>query len=667
MAREGGSAQFDARIRPKIAGTADAQRRLAATLSSRHLSFPKGPATSPGRRVLVEFLRPDGEVVCRVAGLVLDNEGPGLHLEVTQLDKAARELVGAYRQQAERAQTEAKARARAKEQVRKVPPRQVHEVRERKNERRVEKLSADPATPTASGPIIGIDLGTTNSCVAVVENGRPRVLASAEGYETIPSIVFVESEHQVHVGHRAQQKMLLHPGKAIYGSKRFIGRPYTSREVRTYGHFFRYGLVADARGMTAAKLGDRVIPLEAVAGLILQYARQTATAALGEEVQRCVITVPAYFGETQRRAVMTAGKMAGLSVERVLSEPTAAAVAYGYGRGLDKHVIVYDLGGGTFDASVLRIRDDEMEVLATDGDAFLGGSDFDDRLTEYLCRNIERTRGIDIRDDAVAVQRIRDAAEQAKKELSQESSSDVELPYLAQSEQGPIHFRQVLKREDYERLTEDLVIRSLRVVDQILGDAGLAARDIDDIVMAGGQSRSTHIHRLLAERFGKKPSMRVHPDHAIALGAALVAAAAHGGSSLALTDILPASIQLDVGERSGVILRRGAKLPARTKFEIEAQVGVDAEFTATLYRGEEAQITDNELLGTVRLPSSLSEAIEGTTATVVVDVSADGLLTLAIRHPVTGEIKSLQLSVSETGEATDDVDDIDDFEITVSV
>jgi molecular chaperone DnaK len=661
MSQEGGSAgaKFAARLRPILSASPEDRWRLAASLGSGGMSFRSAPGAGPGSVVLVEFMLPDGRVLCRVAGRVLPPQADqaGVYLQLVDYDDDARQLVAAYRQRAERAQQDARACAAAQAGAQRAPPTRME------GARRIERLSARPPSSSVGGPVVGIDLGTTYSCVAVVENGRPRVLASAEGYETIPSVVFVASEHEVYVGHRAVQKMLLEPDKAIYGSKRFIGRPFTSREVKTYGHFFRYGLVADARGMAAAKLGERVIPLEAVAALILRYARQTASAALGVEVERCVITVPAYFGESQRRAVMQAGQMAGLAVERVVSEPTAAAVAYGYGRGLNKHVIVYDLGGGTFDASVLKISGDEMEVLATDGDPFLGGSDFDDRLTEYLCRVIERQHGIDIREDAVTVQRLRDAAEVAKRTLSQEVNAVVELPHLAQTAAGPLHFRYRLSREDYERLTEDLVVRSIQLVDAILRDAGLSAKQIDDIIMAGGQSRSPHIHRLITERFGKKPSMRVHPDHAIAIGASLVAAAAHGQASMSLTDILPASIHLDTGDRSGVILRRGQRLPARTKFEIEPRVGEDAEFSVTLYRGDHPALRDNELLGTVRLPSSLSEAIEGTTAIVVVDVSADGLLTLAMRHPVTGEVNSLQLSMSKSSAATDD---IDDFEITVA-
>jgi len=365
---------------------------------------------------------------------------------------------------------------------------------------------------------------------------------------------------------------------------------------------------------------------------------------------------------TERRAVLQAGRMAGLVVERMVSEPTAAAVAYGYGRGIDNLVLVYDLGGGTFDASILHIAGERMKVLATDGDPFLGGADFDDRLTEYLCMTIEQKHGVNVRVDPVAVRRLRDAAEEAKRHLSQDAEVMVELPHIAHTAEGPVHVRHPVTRDQYERLTQDLVLRSIRVVDGILHEAGLTAPKIDDIIMAGGQSRSPHIHRLLAERFGKKPSMRVHPDHAVAIGAALVAAAARGRAAVSLTDILPASIHLEAGERVGILLRRGTPLPTRTKFEIEASVDVEAEYSCTLYRGEHDRLRDNELLGTVRLPSELAEAIAGARATVVVEVSADGLLTLAMRHPHSGEVNSLQLSLTKHGAATEDVDD---FEITV--
>jgi molecular chaperone DnaK len=332
---------------------------------------------------------------------------------------------------------------------------------------------------------------------------------------------------------------------------------------------------------------------------------------------------------------------------------------------LNKIVLVYDLGGGTFDASVLRIKGTEMEVLATDGDPFLGGSDFDDRITEYLCMVCEQKHEIDVRHDAVAVQRLRSAAEMAKKHLSQENRATIDLPYLQQSPGGPFNFYYELTREQYERLTQDLVMRSIRIVDDILHRAGLSAKQVDEIIMAGGQSRSPFIHRYITERFNKKPNMRVHPDHAVAIGAAIVAAAAQGDAEVSLIDILPASLQVEREGSLEVLLARGTKLPARTGFRMEATTDDEPEFNCTLYRGESRTPDGNERLGTVRLPSTLAEAVSGVEVEVVLDVSADGLLTLAMRHPESKQIQYLQIALSKEGKATDEVGD--DFAVDIEV
>jgi molecular chaperone DnaK len=647
-----------------ISGDPEVRWRLAANLSSGGMFVKDDKPATPGTMVLVEFLLPDGQPLYRVAGKVAhqrmtpeEGKPVGMGLEFVDFDQNARELIQAFRDHAARTQADAQARAKI-QQTEPRGPAKVGSGREHVGQRAVANAA------TTEDPIIGIDLGTTNSCAAICEQGQVRVLSAADGYETVPSVVFVEAQNRVFVGHRALQKMLLAPDKAIYGSKRFIGRPFASREVQSYGHFFRYGLVGDQRGMAAARLGDRIIPLEAVAGLILQHMKRMASEVLGKEVVKCVITCPAYFGEAQRRAVVEAGRMAGLTVERILSEPTAAAVAYGYGRGLKKNVIVYDFGGGTFDASVLRINGAEMEVLATDGDPFLGGSDFDDRITEYLCMVVEQKHGIDLRHDPVAVQRLRAAAEMAKQHVSQQQKATIELPYLQPTPNGPLNFNCELTREQCERLTQDLVMRSIRIVDEILHRAGLTAQQVDEIIMAGGQSRSPFIHRYLTERFGKKPSMRVHPDHAVAIGAAIVAAAAHGKAQVQLTDILPASLRLVANtNKTKVILPRGTKLPARTKFQVEAQGDDVPEFRCTLVRGELETVDGNELLGTVRLPSSFADSVHGAVCDVVVDVSADGLLTLAIRHPQTKEVQALRFALLADGKATDEMEDDIDIEV----
>jgi molecular chaperone DnaK len=496
------------------------------------------------------------------------------------------------------------------------------------------------------GPVIGIDLGTVNSCVATVENERPRVITSSEGYETIPSVLFLDKEDRIFVGHKATERMILEPDSAVYGSKRFLGRPFASREVKTLGHFFAYDLVEGKDGRTAAKIRDHVVALEDVGAHILASLKKMAEHYMDCDVVRAVITVPAYFGETQRYAVREAGRMAGFYVERVLNEPTAAAVAYGYGKGLKKTVLIYDLGGGTFDASVLRINGDQMEVLATDGDPFLGGSDFDDRLTEYVLQGFEKENGVKIRQDMVAIQRVRFACEMAKKQLSSAQSATVDVPYIASKKGNHLDLHASITREKFESLTRDLVTRTLDIVERVLSDAEIKANKLDDVLLVGGQTRSPQVHELIAERFGMAPSKNVHPEEAVARGAAIIAGAVEQKIQVQLTDILPTSIQLGAADgKCTPLLPKGTRLPMDTEFDIDL-AGARRGLTVSLYRGEKEFSDQNQFLGLLRFPALASSAVATAKLSVKLSISVDGLLTVSARHPLTGETKELDVSLS---------------------
>ena len=621
--------QFASRVRFNVAGESAMVERFAVNLSQGGMFVRDDLPPAVGSTVLVEFVLPDGKPLCRVSARVVHarpaqvpgEATAGMGLQFLQYDAFAQGILA----------------------------KQAPEAPEMLEPGLVEALSAQPTS--GDGPIVGIDLGTTNSCVAIADKGPPRVLQSQRGYETVPSIVFYPSDGPVLVGHQAAERMILEPHRAIYGSKRFIGRPFASREVRTFGHFFHYALAGDERGHTAAVVDGKLVSLVEVAAKILAFMRQLASEALGTDVKRAVVTVPAYFGEHQRQAVREAGQRAGLTVERVLSEPTAAAVAFGFGRGLTRTVLVYDLGGGTFDASILRIDNDAMEVLATDGDAFLGGSDFDDRLTEFLLTMVERTNNVSLRKDPVAVQRVRFAAELAKRQLSEAREAPVDVPFLAPN----VNLKEVIPFELFEGLTEDLVTRTLVIVEQALKLAGLKATEIDDVVLVGGQSRSPQIARRLTERFGKAPSHGVHPDHAVALGAAIVAAAAYGvqpisgaAPTLALTDLLPASLRIGLPDGSTqVLLPRGTKLPAQIQFDVASTPGKTKEYVAALYRGELSLTKELELLGQVRIPSSFSLEIAKSKAQLTLSVSGDGIMSVTLLQAVTGAVQQLEVSLVE--------------------
>ncbi|MBI5509562.1 MAG: Hsp70 family protein [Deltaproteobacteria bacterium] len=628
--------QFNSRVRFVVADRQTISERFATNLSEGGLFVQDDNPPAVGSLILIEFVLPDGKPLSRVAarvvhsrpGVVKGDKTAGMGLRFVELDAVAAEI--GQQLNSERARPSAPGDGAAVEQ-----PRQFS----------LQPLPAPLLAP--SGPVIGIDLGTVNSCVAIVNKGTPRVILSPQGYDTIPSVVFVASDGNVFVGHKALERMILDPTSAIYGSKRFLGRPFISREVQTYGHFFNYELVAGRGGRTAAKVGAKTIGLEEVAGHILRKMRDMAEHALGRSVGRAVVTVPAYFGETQRMAVREAGRLAGLNVERILNEPTAAAVAYGFGRRMQKTILVYDLGGGTFDATVLRIENDSFEVLATDGDPFLGGADFDDRLTEYVLSTFERTRRVSLREDAVAVQRLRFAVELAKRQLSEAMRVDLDLPYIAQTADGPVHLRMPLERALFERLTQDLVDRTLTIVQAVLDQAKIKSADLDDVLLVGGQSRTPMVRARLVERFNRRPSAAVHPTEAVALGAALIAEALHSELAVHLADILPASVRLGQSDGTTLLLwHRGVRLPVAREIEVAAEPG-RAEIRVLLFRGENALAADNTFLGAITFPPIASSAAITARARVKIQITSDGILRVTAVHPVTGEHKELDLLLSD--------------------
>jgi molecular chaperone DnaK len=636
-------------VRIEIAGVSELMAKYADPLRARGMHVQRDVPPAVGEFVLVEFYDPAGRRLLAATSRVVHSRPAsvpgertaGMGLELLEFDEPGRRLIAQLDQRAPAVPAE--------------PPLDVSTG---------DSLAHDTMD---AGPIVGIDLGTTNSCVAFVEKGEPRILATAAGHESIPSVIHIDEQRTVLAGHRAMQKMVYEPRRCVYGSKRFIGRLYASREVHSYGHFFHYDLAPGKSGLVAARVGDTLVPLEVVAAHVLGHLKIAAEEALGFSVRRAVITVPAYFGATQRRAVKEAGQLAGFEVERVLNEPTAAAVAYGYGRDMSKTVLVYDFGGGTFDASAMRIAGDTMEVLATDGDPFLGGSDLDDRLTEFVLMNVERTENLSLRSDPVSVQRIRFAAEEAKRELSEVDTAVVQVPYLTSSgSPTPINVSVPVTRDLFEDLTEDLVSRTLTIVQSVLDAAGLTTDQLDDIVMVGGQSRSPAIRRLLTERFGRQPSRNIHPDHAIALGAALVAAAATDASvPLQLEDILERSIRLarpDSGTE--VLVPRGSPLPAEKTFGVSASTDGETEFRVILYRGEAEVAEENEVLGELRIPGSLALAVSRTEAPVTLSVSVDGILSVVIQHPLSKTRERLELSLPEgAGAEAVEVDMLDVIEL----
>ncbi len=506
-----------------------------------------------------------------------------------------------------------------------------------------------PAVPEPitrpSRAVIGIDLGTTNSCAAVVRDGRPYVIPSREGHRTIPSIVALTSRQTLVVGHLAHAQLLTNPAGTIHGAKRLLGRPFDSAVVEELRGRYAYQVVADAEGMATVKLGPLTLTVEQVAALILREVKEVAQNHLGEEVNRAVITVPAYYNERQRQAVRHAAGLAGLQVERILNEPTAAALAYAYGRHLKQRVLVFDLGGGTFDASVLELQDTIYQVVSTGGDNFLGGVDFDARITDLLLRHYEKQVGTGFTGDRVALSRLADAAERAKCALSERTVFPLQLPFLALHEGKPVSLEVTVTREELERLVGPLVDRSIDVCRDVLLARGLAVADIDEVILVGGQSRMPLVHRKVAAFFGKAPSRAVHPDEAVALGAALLAHSLESAEGVVLIDVLSTSIGIALpGGQVKTILHHNTELPVRKQYGLSTTRDGQTEFELVVLQGESELAAGCEYLGTVAL-TGLPPGPRGMVKIVVAfEMGAECLLTVSAREMHTQRQVSVRMS-----------------------
>ncbi len=508
-----------------------------------------------------------------------------------------------------------------------------------------------PAEPVVgTGPVIGIDLGTTNSCVAIMSGGKPAVLRSKEGYNTIPSVISINAQGKLLVSHRAKNQLVLRPTSCIYGAKRLVGRPYDSAVVRQVRERFHYEIAPDAAGRAAVRLGDYILSLEEVQGLILRECKEMAEQHLNQKVERAVVTVPAYYSEPQREAVRKAGLLAGLKVERILNEPTSAALAYGLNRELNKRVLVYDLGGGTFDATVLRIEKNVFEVLATGGDIFLGGIDFDNAIVDFLIERFQQLEGIAFMGDGVALSRVADAAERAKIALSERNHHEVHIPMLMVDEIGrPRDLRFTMTRNELERICEGLVTRTLDVVRDVLLDGRLKPSDIDDIILVGGQSRMPLVREKLKALFGKTAHASVNADEAVALGAAMYSTALDKVSSVVLIDVLPMTIGLAMpGGAFQRVIERNSPLPAQRSFAVSTARDNEEVLELSIFQGEDNHISANEYLGTVRL-EGLPKGPKGTVrVAVTIKLDAECVLYVEAREYTTRKMVRATLATRYT-------------------
>ena len=511
---------------------------------------------------------------------------------------------------------------------------------------------ARPSKPT--GPVIGIDLGTTNSCAAVVKDGKPFVIPSHEGYNTIPSVVALSDKGKLMVGHPARSQLLINPKNTVHGAKRLIGRQFKSPVVTDLLGRFSYEIVSGPRGEAAVKMGDQVFSLQKISSLVLSEVKDLAERWLGAQISRAVITVPAYYNDNQRQAVRAAGALAGLDVERIVNEPTAAAIAFAQGRTLEQRVMVYDLGGGTFDTSVLELHGNVYEVISTGGDTFLGGVDFDRALVQDLLVRFREKHGIAFEGDRVALQRITDAAERAKIALSERLTTQVNVPFVTMVGDKGYNLDTQVTRAELEKLTAQLIDRTLRVCDDVLNNCGLKSADIGEVLLVGGQSRMPLVRAKLREFFGKEPSKAVHPDEAVALGAALLAHSMQSGDigGMVLVDVLPMSIGVGLpGGRFKKVVERNTSLPHKKTYSIWTSQDNQKTLEIPVFQGEADRAQQNEYLGTLVVPD-LPPGIKGS---VVFDinfaVSPESILTITAEERGTRRSVSATFSTQDSPEA----------------
>ncbi len=496
--------------------------------------------------------------------------------------------------------------------------------------------------------ILGIDLGTTNSAMAIIEAGEPTIIENAEGNRTTPSIVAISKTNERLVGQIAKRQAVTNPTNTIYGIKRFMGHTYEEEVVQKDKAIVPYEIKKGPDGGVLVTMDGKDYRPEEASAMILSKLKADAEAKLGEKITEAVITVPAYFNDAQRKATQDAGKIAGLTVRRIINEPTAAALAYGFNKKKDEKIVVYDFGGGTFDVSVLEVGDDVIEVQSTDGDAHMGGRDIDQGIVRFLIDEFKKTSGVDLSKDKLALQRLDEMAEKAKHELSSTSETDINIPFISQGTDGPLHMDLKLTRAKLEEIAHEYIDKSIEITKRALEASGIAKTDIDEIILVGGQTRMPAIYAAVKNLFGKEPNKTINPDEVVALGAAIQAGIFQGDvQDITLVDVIPLSLGIEtMGGVNTKLIEKNTHIPTKKQQVFSTAADNQTSTEIHIVQGERPMATDNKSLGKFVL-DGIPPAPRGVPQVeVTFDVDSNGVLNVTAKDKATGKEQSIRIEAS---------------------